>query len=208
MEEYDYLYKILLIGNSSVGKSSIFNRYVDNSYCDLSISTIGVDFKIKTLKVNDKFVKLQIWDTNGQERFKAITNSYYRNSHGIIVVFDITDKKSFIHLKNWFNDIDKYAKDAYKILVGNKCDLEHNREVTYEDAKEFADTNELMYIEVSAKKSINIDIIFETLTAELIKNTDKYNNTINNYQKVLNTKGYISLKEKEKDSLKKTCCKY
>ena len=126
MEEYDYLYKILLIGNSSVGKSSIFNRYVDNCYSDLSVSTIGVDFKIKTLKINNKIIKLQIWDTNGQERFKAITNSYYRNSHGIIVVFDITDRKSFTGLRNWLNDADRYSENTCKILVGNKSDLNDN----------------------------------------------------------------------------------
>ena len=195
MEGYDYLYKILLIGNSSVGKSSIFSRYVDNSYSDLSVSTIGVDFKIKTLKINNKIVKLQIWDTNGQERFRTITNSYYRNSHGILVVFDITDRKSFTELRNWLNDADRYTENACKILVGNKCDLQHIREVTYEEAKEFADAKELIYIEVSAKKTINIDSIFETLTTDLVKNT--VNHTLSNKKNIPNTTGYISLIEKE-----------
>jgi Ras-related protein Rab-1A len=204
MEEYDYLYKILLIGNSSVGKSSIFNRYVDNCYSDLSVSTIGVDFKIKTLKINNQIIKLQIWDTNGQERFKAITNSYYRNSHGIIVVFDITDRKSFTGLRNWLNDADRYSENTCKILVGNKSDLHDNREVTYEEAKEFADAKELIYIEVSAKKTINIDSIFETLTTELVKNT--VNHTLSNKKNIPNTSGYISLIEKE--NIKKNCCKY
>ena len=204
MEEYDYLYKILLIGNSSVGKSSIFNRYVDNCYSDLSVSTIGVDFKIKTLKINNKIIKLQIWDTNGQERFKAITNSYYRNSHGIIVVFDITDRKSFTGLRNWLNDADRYSENTCKILVGNKSDLHDNREVTYEEAKEFADAKELIYIEVSAKKTINIDSIFETLTTDLVKNT--VNHTLSNKKNIPNTTGYISLIEKE--NIKKNCCKY
>lgn len=204
MEEYDYLYKILLIGNSSVGKSSIFNRYVDNCYSDLSVSTIGVDFKIKTLKINNKIIKLQIWDTNGQERFKAITNSYYRNSHGIIVVFDITDRKSFTGLRNWLNDADRYSENTCKILVGNKSDLNDNREVTYEEAKEFADAKELIYIEVSAKKTINIDSIFERLTTDLVKNT--VNHTLSNKKNIPNTTGYISLIEKE--NIKKNCCKY
>ena len=204
MEEYDYLYKILLIGNSSVGKSSIFNRYVDNCYSDLSVYTIGVDFKIKTLKINNKIIKLQIWDTNGQERFKAITNSYYRNSHGIIVVFDITDRKSFTGLRNWLNDADRYSENTCKILVGNKSDLHDNREVTYEEAKEFADAKELIYIEVSAKKTINIDSIFETLTTDLVKNT--VNHTLSNKKNIPNTTGYISLIEKE--NIKKNCCKY
>jgi Ras-related protein Rab-1A len=204
MEGYDYLYKILLIGNSSVGKSSIFSRYVDNSYSDLSVSTIGVDFKIKTLKINNKIVKLQIWDTNGQERFRTITNSYYRNSHGILVVFDITDRKSFTELRNWLNDADRYTENACKILVGNKCDLQHIREVTYEEAKEFADAKELIYIEVSAKKTINIDSIFETLTTDLVKNT--VNHTLSNKKNIPNTTGYISLIEKE--NIKKNCCKY
>ena len=168
------------------------------------MSTIGVDFKIKTLKINNKIIKLQIWDTNGQERFKAITNSYYRNSHGIIVVFDITDRKSFTGLRNWLNDADRYSENTCKILVGNKSDLNDNREVTYEEAKEFADAKELIYIEVSAKKTINIDSIFETLTTDLVKNT--VNHTLSNKKNIPNTTGYISLIEKE--NIKKNCCKY
>ena len=90
MDTYDYLFKILLIGNPFVGKSSVFTQYVDKSYSDLTVSTMGVDFKIKTLKIDDKYIKLQLWDTAGQERFKTLTRSYYRGSHGIIIIFDIT----------------------------------------------------------------------------------------------------------------------
>jgi Ras-related protein Rab-1A len=162
------------------------------------------DFKIKTLNINNKIVKLQIWDTNGQERFKAITNSYYRNSHGIIVVFDITDRKSFTGLRNWLNDADRYSENTCKILVGNKSDLQDKREVTYEEAKEFAEAKELIYIEVSAKKTINIDSIFETLSTDLVKNTVNY--ILSNKKNIPNTNGYISLIEKE--NIKKNCCKY
>ena len=198
------VYRLLLIGDSGVGKSAILNRFSDNIFIKDCTTTIGVDFKIKTLKINNKIIKLQIWDTNGQERFKAITNSYYRNSHGIIVVFDITDRKSFTGLRNWLNDADRYSENTCKILVGNKSDLHDNREVTYEEAKEFADAKELIYIEVSAKKTINIDSIFETLTTDLVKNT--VNHTLSNKKNIPNTTGYISLIEKE--NIKKNCCKY
>ena len=115
--DYDYLFKILLIGNSGVGKSSLLLRFSDDTFTGNFMPTIGVDFKIRTLEVDGKTIKLQIWDTAGQERFKTITSSYYKGAHGIIVVYDVTDKESYKNIDTWMNEIDKHASDnVSKIL--------------------------------------------------------------------------------------------
>lgn len=167
--EYDYLFKLLLIGNAGVGKSALLNRFADDVYSENYISTIGVDFKIKTIELEGKIVKLQIWDTAGQERFRTITSSYYRGAHGIVMAFDLTDQHSFADLNMWKGEIERYASNPVsRLLVGCKADLEHKRLVSYDDAKAYADSEGIPYIESSAKKSINIDQTFYTL-AEQIK---------------------------------------
>ena len=125
------------------------------------MNSIGVDFKLKNIEIDSKKIKLQIWDTAGQERFKTITTSYYKGAHAILVVFDITDRDSFDHVRNWMADIDKFAKEGVlRILVGNKCDLAHSRQVSMEEAKEIANKYGIKYIETSAKDTINIDDLF------------------------------------------------
>ena len=123
--EYDYLFKLLIIGDSAVGKTSLLLRYTDEAYSEHYISTIGVDFKIKTMELDGKTVKLQIWDTAGQERFKTITPTYYKGADGIIVVFDLTNQKSYDNVKKWLEEIEQYTsgKKVNKLLVGSKCDL-------------------------------------------------------------------------------------
>ncbi|CAH9081675.1 unnamed protein product [Cuscuta epithymum] len=134
--EYDYLFKLLLIGDSSVGKSCLLLRFADDSYVDSYISTIGVDFKIRTAELDEKTIKLQIWDTAGQERFRTITSSYYRGAHGIIIVYDVTERESYENVKQWLNEIDRYASESVcKLLVGNKCDMVDNKVVTTEEAR-------------------------------------------------------------------------
>merc|ERR1712184_163282 len=126
--DYDYLFKLLLIGDSGVGKSCLLLRFADDTYTDSYISTIGVDFKIRTVDLDTKTIKLQIWDTAGQERFRTITSSYYRGAHGIIIVYDITDVESFNNVRQWLFEIDRFASEnVNKLLVGNKCDLVSKR---------------------------------------------------------------------------------
>ena len=155
------LFKILLLGDSGVGKSCIIIRYIENNFSNNLMNSIGVDFKLKNIEIDSKKIKLQIWDTAGQERFKTITTSYYKGAHAILVVFDITDRDSFDHARNWMADIDKFAKEGVlRILVGNKCDLMNNRQVSTEEAKEIANKYGIKYIETSAKDTINIDDLF------------------------------------------------
>ncbi|KAJ8601037.1 hypothetical protein CTAYLR_007970 [Chrysophaeum taylorii] len=168
--EYDYLFKLLLIGDSGVGKSCLLLRFADDTYTESYISTIGVDFKIRTIELEGKTIKLQIWDTAGQERFRTITSSYYRGAHGIIVVFDVTDTESFNNVKQWLHEIDRYAcQNVKKLLVGNKCDLASKRAVPTEQAKEFADSLGIHYLETSAKNSTNVEKAFTTMAGQIRK---------------------------------------
>jgi len=166
--EYDYLFKLLLIGDSGVGKSCLLLRFADDTYTESYISTIGVDFKIRTVELDGKTIKLQIWDTAGQERFRTITSSYYRGAHGIIVVYDVTDAESFNNVKQWLHEIDRYASEnVNKLLVGNKCDLASKRAVTYEQGKDFADSIGIEFLETSAKNATNVEKAFMAMCAQI-----------------------------------------
>lgn len=158
--EYDFLFKLLLIGDSGVGKSSLLLRFADNTFTESFISTIGVDFKIRTLEIDGATVKLQIWDTAGQERFRSVTRSYYRGAAGAILVYDITSRETYNHVTSWLSDARSLAnKDIAIILVGNKADLP-NREVTFLEASRFAQENDLMFLETSALSGEGVDGVF------------------------------------------------
>ena len=204
-QEYDYLFKLLLIGNSSVGKSSLLVRFVDDIWEENFVPTIGVDFKLKTLEIDGKKVKLQIWDTAGQERFKNITASYYRGGNGVLVVYDITDRDSFNNLNSWLIEIEKNAnKNVFKLLIGNKNDLESERKVSYNEGKEFADSNGMQFIETSAKTSDKVHDAFKLLTNEIIKNNlnkDKVMTNKGTERKIELNKG-ADLNKKKKEG----CC--
>jgi small GTP-binding protein len=161
---YDYLFKFVLIGDSGVGKSSMLLKFVDNMFSLKHLITVGIDLKIKTIDVDDKCCKLQIWDTAGQERFKTITQIYYRGAHVIIIVYDVTNYSSFMSTKQWLRDVNECCgPDVYKVLVGNKCDdcfAVNIKQVETDEAKCFADANNMLFIETSAKNNINIEKLF------------------------------------------------
>lgn len=169
MDTYDYLFKILVIGDSCVGKSSLVARYTDNFYSNDFISTIGIDFKIRVAHVNDKYIKLQLWDTAGQERFNTITSTYYRGSHAIIIVFDLTNHTSFENVDKWLYEIDNHAHDnVYKILVGTKADLIEQRQVSQKNINELKNRLGLEYIETSAKTSKMVTEVFNDICIKLM----------------------------------------
>lgn len=169
-QAYDYLFKILLIGDSGVGKTCILCRFSDDSFNPSFISTIGIDFKMKTIELNGKKIKLQIWDTAGQERFYTITSTYYRGAMGIMLVYDITDGKSFDSIGKWLRNIDENAnEDVVRMIMGNKCDMEDKRVIPTERGQEVAKHHGIPFIETSAKTNINITRAFHDITMKILE---------------------------------------
>ncbi|XP_013187825.1 ras-related protein Rab-3 isoform X1 [Amyelois transitella] len=163
-QNFDYMFKLLIIGNSSVGKTSFLFRYADDSFTSAFVSTVGIDFKVKTVFRHDKRVKLQIWDTAGQERYRTITTAYYRGAMGFILMYDITNEESFNSVQDWVTQIKTYSWDnAQVILVGNKCDMEEERVVSSERGRQLAEQLGVEFYETSAKENINVKAVFERL---------------------------------------------
>ena len=165
MNEIDL--KILLVGDTSVGKTSILSKYIDDIFEENQISTIGVEYKVKSLIINGRKINLRIWDSSGQERFRSITQSFFRNAEGILYIFDLTEKKTFEGVKQWLIDSESYNLNIKKILVGNKVDLIEKRKVEKEIIDNFVKKIQLKYYEMSAKDGTNIDNVFREL-AEMI----------------------------------------
>lgn len=198
--EYDHLFKLLIIGDSGVGKSSILLRFADNVFSGTYITTIGVDFKIRTIDVEGEKVKLQIWDTAGQERFRTITSTYYRGTHGVIVVYDVTNGDSFVNVKRWLHEIDQNCDVVSRVLVGNKCDCPPERRVVVqEDARKFADQMSIQLFETSAKDNVNIEQVFSAIT-KLVLQQKKENGV-----KAGGEKSTIKLQKTPKDHKKCSC---
>ncbi|KAK7440613.1 hypothetical protein VKT23_016961 [Stygiomarasmius scandens] len=163
--------KLLLIGNSSVGKSSLLLRFSDEQWLpeDESSATIGVDFKVHKMDIKGKKVKLSIWDTAGQERFRTITSSYYRGAQGIILVYDVSSRESFDALPRWYSELETYVSDSVvKILVGNKVDKEFSRQVPTAEAEAFAERMSSLFIETSAKTSVNVKEAFQEVVERIL----------------------------------------
>ncbi|KAJ1348211.1 hypothetical protein KIN20_003465 [Parelaphostrongylus tenuis] len=166
---YDYLFKLLIVGDSSVGKSSLLLRFTDSVFNESYAPTIGVDYRVRTVVVDDKTVKLQIWDTAGQERFRTIASSYYRGAHGILIVYDITNEKTFENIPFWMKNVERYGcENVAKLLIGNKCDLGSSRRVSTEMAQSCSEQYDMQVIETSAKSSKNVEEAFLKL-ARIIK---------------------------------------
>ena len=167
--KYDFLFKLLIIGESGVGKTCLLLRFTDDSFTANHLTTIGIDFKIKIINLENKLIKLQIWDTAGQERFRTITKTYYKGAHGIILTYDVTDQNSFKNIRNWIKQIEANAQtNVCKVLVGNKCD-KPDRVVTEEEGKKLADDFNMSFFETSAKTNQNVNEVFNFLTAEILK---------------------------------------
>ncbi|CAM8968121.1 unnamed protein product [Rhodiola kirilowii] len=167
-QEYDYLFKIVLIGDSGVGKSNILSRFTRNEFCLESKSTIGVEFPTRTLQVEGKTVKAQIWDTAGQERYRAITSAYYRGAVGALLVYDITKRQTFDNVQRWLRELRDHADSNIVImLAGNKSDLSHLRAVNKDDAQHMAEREILSFLETSAREATNVENAFQTILLDI-----------------------------------------
>lgn len=179
---YDLLFKLLLIGDSGVGKTCVLFRFSDDAFNTTFISTIGIDFKIKTVELQGKKIKLQIWDTAGQERFHTITTSYYRGAMGIMLVYDITNGKSFENISKWLRNIDEHAnEDVERMLLGNKCDMDDKRVVPKGKGEQIAREHGIRFFETSAKANINIEKAFLTLAEDILRKVSSYAATLLNH---------------------------
>ena len=195
----DSVYKVLILGDSSVGKTCFLLKYTDKVFNEVYMSTIGLDYRLKTLTLkNGKKVKLQIWDTAGQDRFRTITNNYYEGAHGIILIYDITNTETYDNVENWISQIKEEASPNVVIyLVGNKVDMEDKRKVTTEEGQKVADENNLPFIETSAKSDINVNETFDNLV-------EKMDSVFSNLEKKDSVS--ISGNNLNKDNNKKKCC--
>ena len=188
------VYKVLLLGDSTVGKTCFLMKYTDKTFQDIHMATIGLDYRLKSMKLKSgKNIKLQIWDTAGQDRFRAITKNYYKGSHGIILIYDVTNLQTFENVKTWVNQIREEASPNVVIYIaGNKIDIEDERKVEKESGEKLAEEFGFPFVETSAKNGININETFE----DLVERIDKvYGNVV---QKPVKNKLY-----KAKG---KTCC--
>ena len=192
--------KILILGDSGVGKTSILIKYINNKFDESHIATIGVDYMDKTIKYKNINIKLQIWDTSGQEKFRSIARNFYRNSDAIFIVFDLNNKDTYNSIKQWINDVEEYCPNIKKILLGNKSDLEKN--VSEEIIKNFAKENNLQYFETSAKNGTNIKEAFKAMVDLLLGGKSE--------QEILNGfalhESDLSIASENQTTKKKKCC--
>ncbi|XP_073117325.1 ras-related protein RABA5e [Elaeis guineensis] len=180
--EEEYLFKVVIIGDSAVGKSNLLSRYTLDEFDLHSKATIGVEFQTQTLDIDGKEVKAQIWDTAGQERFRAVTSAYYRGAFGALVVYDISRRSTFDSISRWLHELNTHSDTTVaRMLVGNKCDLANIREVSVEEGKSLAEAEGLFFIETSALDSTNVKTAFEIVIKEIYNNVSR---------KVLNSDSY------------------
>ena len=193
---FDVKYKIMVLGESKVGKTSLIKRYTKDQFGGVYLTTVGMDFQDKIIEIEDKKVRLQVWDTAGQERFRNVTKSYFQSSHGLLVVYDITDKESFDKINFWMENIKNNAPENVKlILVGNKCDLANERKVSYEEGENYAKNLNIKFFEASARDGTNVKEFFFYLANEIYQDEKT---------KGKDNKKTVQLDSKKKG--KKGCC--
>ena len=201
-EDYDEKVKLMILGDSSVGKTSLLKKYCKNEFSNSYITTVGIDFQVKLLNINNKKIKIQIWDTAGEERYRVVAKNYFNTSDGFIIMYDITNRDSFDSISNWIEQI-KDSTPNYKksVLFGNKSDLNKLRNVQINEGKELAQKNDFKFFETSAKDGLNLNEGIESIVKDVLKDIDSIK---------LKRRNTTSLKERKKDNVKKKvkepCC--
>ena len=209
-EEYSTIFKIILVGDSGVGKTNILSRYVNDTFSESTKSTVGVELGCKIEEINDTRVKIQIWDTAGQERYKSITKSYYKGAKGALIVYDISRKESFLNVDKWIGDLKEFGEaDLCILLVGNKCDLDNIRQVSMDEVSKKAEQYKIGFCETSALSAKNVDFAFKELIKLVSDNAcnkdDKYGNKTN----VISTGVSLDTKiiaEEKRPKKSNSCC--
>ncbi|KFM79160.1 ras-related protein Rab-8A-like [Stegodyphus dumicola] len=198
-------YKILVLGDSNVGKTCIVHRFCDETYYDTYISTIGIDFKQKIVNLDGMPIKLQIWDTAGQERFRTLTTAYYRGAMGILVMYDVTNMDSFNHLSYWFRNVEENASpDVVKVLVGNKCDSSNLRVVDTDQGRKIAESCDVPFFECSCKEDVNIDEIFMTVARMIREQRERRASKFDEIERLQWDKAHLT-QQKQQEVYKCNC---
>ena len=208
---FNYLLKYVIIGDSGVGKSNILLRYINGTFSDEFKATVGVEFGAKNIEINNRIYRIQIWDTAGQENFRSIARAYYKNSVCACVVYDIANRSSFNSVQSWIDDCTKQTpKSILLLLIGNKSDLNDQREVQYEEGAEFAKRRNMIFLETSAKNGNNISDIFEKSVKYIDKNIQENKYDLDNencgIRKGIKADSFVISVEKTKKHKKKKCC--
>ncbi|CAF1803229.1 hypothetical protein Bca4012_028673 [Brassica carinata] len=203
----EYLFKIVIIGDSAVGKSNLLTRYARNEFNPNSKATIGVEFQTQSMLIDNKEVKAQIWDTAGQERFRAVTSAYYRGAVGALVVYDITRTSTFENVGRWLDELNTHSDTTVaKMLIGNKCDLESIRAVSVEEGKSLAESQGLFFMETSALDSTNVSTAFEMVIRDIYSNISRKQLNSDSYKEEV-TGNRVSLVKNESEGTKTfSCC--
>ncbi|XP_057488277.1 ras-related protein RABA5c-like [Actinidia eriantha] len=204
----EYLFKVVIIGDSAVGKSNLLSRYARNEFNMHSKATIGVEFQTQSMEIDGKEVKAQIWDTAGQERFRAVTSAYYRGAVGALVVYDISRRTTFDSITRWLDELNTHCDTTVaRMLVGNKCDLENIRAVSIEEGKSLAEAEGLFFMETSALDSTNVKKAFEIIIQEIYNNVSRKVLSSDSYKSELSV-NRVSLVGNGTDGSKKTSSNY
>ena len=206
-DDYDYLFKVVIIGDSGVGKSNLLSRFTRNEFHLDSKSTIGVEFATRSIQHDGKIIKAQIWDTAGQERYRAITSAYYRGAVGALLVYDISKRLTFENVERWLKELRTHADPSIVVmLVGNKCDLKHLQAVLTDDAKSFAEQNNLAFIETSALDASGVDVAFQNILTEIYRLMNKKQMQEGSAKQSVASKGEKISITNDGEKKKKKCC--